>query len=120
APRIVAQAGAFRGFGGLFIEPPSVAATGSHFLARSGGECWLLTADAFGATFHRATVGEFEAASPESRMPVGLHFDGSRVAIDGARFEFPAIGEFTSAAANSTTLAITSRFTHSVVLVALK
>ncbi len=120
APRIVAQAGAFRGFGGLFVEPPTVAATGRHFLARSGEECWLLTADAFGSTFHRATIGEFEAASRESRMPDGLQVNGSRVVVDGARFEVPAFGEFTSAAANSTTLAVTSRFTHSVVLVALK
>jgi hypothetical protein len=119
-PRVVAQAGAFRGFGGLFLEPPSVAASGAHFLARSGGECWLLTADAFGSTFHRATMGEFEAASREPRLPAGLEVNGSRVVLNGAKFEVPALGEFTSVAANGTTLALTSRLTHSVVLVALK
>ena len=55
--RVMTQAGAFRGFGGLFPEPPRVAGTGDHFLVRSGEECWLLTADLFGATFHRSSIG---------------------------------------------------------------
>ena len=50
--RSVAQVGSFRGFGGLFLETASlVASTGQHFLVNSNGECWLLTADLFGATF---------------------------------------------------------------------
>jgi hypothetical protein len=118
--RVVAQTGAFKGFGGLFIEPPLVVSSGEHFLARSGNECWLLTADVFGATFHRAPVKEFEAAKGHSRLPSNLQIRGSRVVLDGNPFEFPALGEFTSAAANSTTLAVTSSLTHSIVLVALK
>ncbi|PYJ81353.1 MAG: hypothetical protein DME22_21320, partial [Verrucomicrobia bacterium] len=58
--RVVTQAGSFKGFGGLFIEPPLVVSSGEHFLVRSESECWLLTADVFGATFHRASIKEFE------------------------------------------------------------
>ena len=118
AIRMVAQAGWFRGFGGLFVEPPLVVSSGEHFLARSNGDCWLLTADVFGATFHRASMKEFEAG--ERRLPPGLQVKGSRVAFNGNRLEFPALGEFTSATANATTLALTSPLTHSIVLVALK
>jgi hypothetical protein len=117
--RVAAQAGAFRGFGGLFTEPPTVALAAEHFLVRSGDGCWLLTADAFGATFHRATIEEFEAEYRRSVLPSGVRLDGSRVTINGTRFEFPALGKLTSAAANARTLALTSSLTHAVVLVAL-
>jgi hypothetical protein len=118
--RVVAQAGSFIGFGGLFMEPPIVAASGDQFLVRSDGECWLLTADAFGATFHRASIKEFEAAHARHRLPTGLQVAGSRVLIQGQRFEFPELGDILSVAANATTLALTSRLTHAIVLLALK
>lgn len=117
--RVVTQAGAFRGFGGLFAEPPRVALAGEHFLVRSGEGCWLLTADVFGATFHRATVEEFEAARKQTALPPSVRMDGSHITIEGTGFEFPALGEITSAAANANTLAFTSTLTHAVVLVAL-
>jgi hypothetical protein len=120
ALRAVAQAGSFKGFGGLFIEPPQVVSSGERFLARSDSECWLLTADVFGATFHRASIKEYEAAKGDCRLPSGLQITGSRVLFQGKRFEFPELGEFTSAAANATTLALTSGLTHAIVLVALK
>ena len=53
ALRIVASAGAFRGFGGLFLAPPNVASAGGQFVVLDGEACWLLAAEAFGATFHR-------------------------------------------------------------------
>jgi len=117
--RVVAQPGSFRGFGGLFVEPPLVASAGDEFLARSDNACWLLTADVFGATFHRVALEAFETASREQRLPEGLQLKATTVVLNGRRIEFPALGEFTSAATNSTTLALTSRFTHSVILVAL-
>jgi hypothetical protein len=118
--RAVAQVGAFRGFGGLFVEPPEVAASGQQFMVRSGGDCWLLAADLFGATFHRAAPGEFDVAKHEHRLPLALKVSGTRVMLNEQPFEFPALGEFTSVAANVTTLALTGRFTHSVVLAALQ
>jgi hypothetical protein len=117
--RMVGQAGAFRGFGGLFVEPPEIASAGEHFLVRSGDDSWLLTADLFGTTFHRARKSEFDLAKKGSRLPQGVQAGGARIDFKGQRLELPALGGFTSAAANLTTLALTGRFTHSVVLVAL-
>ena len=119
AIRVVAQVGSYRGFGGLFIEPPLVVATGEYFLARSNNECWLLTADLFGATFHRGSIDEFETAARECLLPSELKIKGSRVALNGARVELPELGDITSAAVNAPTLALTSSFTHSIMLVAL-
>jgi len=120
ALKAVAQVGSFKGFGGLFLEPPLVASAEDRFFVRSGAECWLLTADVFGATFHRASVQEFDAAKRASRLPSSLQVAGSRVAYQGEHFEFPELGEFTSAAPSATTLALTSDLTHSILLMALR
>ena len=118
--RVMAQAGAFRGFGGVFVEPPRVASDGEYFLVRSGDETWLLTADVFGATFHRSTPAEFDSASKKAKLPAGLRVAGSKLTWKDQPFEIAGLGRFTSSAANETTLALTSELTHSVILLALK
>ena len=95
------RAGSFRGFGGLFVAPPLVKAVNDQLFVRSGDDVWLLTADSFGATFHRATLAEFEAGS-------GSHVDDAP----------PDIGMLTSAARTRHTLAITGSLTHAVLLFA--
>ena len=117
--RVMTQAGTFRGFGGLFVEPPLVAGAGEHFFVRSGEECWILTADLFGATFHRTSLADFDSAREHGRLPPELHVKDSRLVWKGEKFEIAALGKFTSAAANGRTLALTSAFTHAVTLVAL-
>lgn len=119
ATRVVARVGAFRGFGGLFTSPPLVVAMDQHFLTRSGDETWLLTADCFGATFHRATFEEFQAAVTQSKPSQNVSLDRASVAVDGERIAFPDLGYFTSSAISGTTLALTSSLTHSIILVAL-
>jgi hypothetical protein len=118
--RVAAHVGAFKGFGGLFNEPPLIVSAAEHFLVESDGDCWLLTADAWGATFHRASIQDFERAKANCRLPSNVQVKGSRVQVDGNRFELPELGEFTSAAANPTTLALTSPLTHSITLAALR
>jgi hypothetical protein len=118
--QVMAQAGAFRGFGGVFVEPPRVASAGEHFLVRSGEESWLLTADVFGATFHRSSLAEFESASKQTKVPEGLRVSDSKLSWKDVRFEIAGLGKLTSFAANETTLALTSELTHSVILVALR
>lgn len=95
------RAGSFRGFGGLFVAPPLVKAVNDQFFVRSGDDVWLLTADSFGATFHRATLAEFEA--------------GENTAFHHAPTD---IGMLTSAARTRHTLAITGSLTHAVLLFA--
>jgi len=117
---VVTEAGAFRGFGGVFVEPPRVASAGEHFLVRSGEENWLLTADVFGATFHRSSPAEFESAEKRTKPPKDLRVSDSKLSWKDVRFEIAGLGKFTSFAANETTLALTSELTHSVILVALR
>ena len=69
--------GTFRGFGGLFLTPPLVTSSGSQLLVTSGNDAWILVADAFGATFHRAAPEEIEAAAHPPRNSVDL--DGTSV-----------------------------------------
>lgn len=112
--KLVSRVGAFRGFGGLFLRPPIVEPTAEYFLLTDGEGEWLLTADAFGATFHRiADVPITKLASPFS-----LSKDGT-VAANGQRIKFPELANATSHAANAHTLAVTTPLSHSVFLVAV-
>jgi hypothetical protein len=117
--RAVAEAGSFRGYGGLFTVPPIITSQGENFLVRSGDECWLLTADILGATFHRATMREFEDASSKASLPSGLKIKGSEISWGGKWHKIPRKGGYTSAAASATTLALTSSITHRVLFIAL-
>jgi hypothetical protein len=118
--QVITRAGAFRGFGGSFVEPPRVAAAGEHFLVRSGEECWLLTADLFGATFHRTSPADFESALQQTRLPNTLRIADSKLLWNKKPCELPSLGKLTSVAANETTVALTSDLTHSVILAAIK
>jgi hypothetical protein len=93
--------GAFRGFGGLFLSPPLVARSGSHILVRSGDESWILLADAFGATLHRATPDEISDAATVSPTP---HDFG----------HLPSGHTSTSAVILGSTYAVTSGQSHSI------
>ena len=119
--QLAARVGGFRGFDGLFTEPPRVAGgAAGHFYVRSGARCWLLLADAFGATFHRATPEEFAlAAERPTPPPAGVSLDFGGVLLNRKRVELPFCGEITSHAVNASTLALTASLTHAVLLVAL-
>jgi hypothetical protein len=117
---VAAHAGAFRGFGGLFTEPPTVAMADERLFVRAGTQCWLLTADAFGATFHRATDEEFERARARSALPAGVALRGTALTVHGSTVDLPDVfDQLSSACGSSTTLALTSPRTHAIVLVAL-
>ena len=115
-PRVTGRAGAFRGFGGLFVEPPRLGVVGDHVLVRSGGEAWLLVADAFGATFHRATPDE--AAAPPVTQTQHVSVTGHTVTVDGVRIDVAELGVMRDVIATPTTVALASPLSHAVVLVA--
>lgn len=119
--RIAARAGAFRGFGGLFARPPRVASDGEQLFVQSGDDCWLLIADAFGATFHRAELPEFAAAWSRSSEPARGRLDRERrtIAVEGGELPLTLPGPITSVAATSTTLALTTAHSHAILLVSL-
>jgi hypothetical protein len=121
APRlhVATKVGAFRGFGGHFVEPPRVASTGEQLLVRSGDECWWLLADAFGATLHRATLNEFEAAQPRKALPENIELTNTKITRGAKSLANPAAGSTSSFAAAGRTLALTSPLSYRVVLIAL-
>ena len=112
--RIVKRAGSFRGFGGQFLAPPRVLWTREGFVAQDGENFFLLFADAFGATLHRAEKLREEKIS----SPFKLNRDGA-VTANGATMQFPELVAATSFAANQTTLAVTADLTHAIYLLAL-
>ncbi len=111
--KIVKRAGAFRGFGGLFREPPIVVGAGDHFIVRDGDVNWLLVADIFGVTFHRVD-GESEK---KTNSPFKIEGRG-QVTYEAQTANFPELVNHTSAAANTHTLAVTSPLSFSVLLIA--
>ena len=123
-PRVAGRAGAFRGFGGLFLRPPEIASDGQQFYVRDGDSHWLLTADAFGATFHRATKEDFARTRGIRTVPDGLQIvesgDGNaEVRFRRRKIHLPISGAVSSSGAIPSTLAVTTVNSHAIVFVAL-
>ena len=114
-PRVAAAVGAFRGFGGLFPAPPTVATVDGHIAVSAAGECWMLVADAFGATFHRVDPSVLKGAA----RPPRLRSAHESVSLHGKTLALPAIGAVTSAAAVPGTIAVTGSLTHAITLIAI-
>jgi hypothetical protein len=110
--------GGFRGLGGLFRAPPRVARRAGQLLVNSGDDWWLLTADAFGATFHLA-LPEERAEHFDTRLPAGVQVAEGSVTVAGQGRAVPVAGAVTSVASDGVTLAVTSALTHTIVLVPL-
>lgn len=113
--RIVSRVGAFRGFGGLFLEPPLVWPADDDFVVSDGKGTWLLVADVFGATFHRADI---KAPSLKASSPFTINKAGS-VSFGKTSHAFPELANANSSAGNNTTLAVTTPLSHAVYLIAL-
>jgi hypothetical protein len=109
------RVGAFRGFGGLFQEPPRVSADAEHIVVESADETWTLTADAYGATFHRGGT----AHDPTTSWPPSVRVQGRALLLGSRALSLPDSGEVTSVASTSTTLAVTFSLSHALTLVAL-
>jgi hypothetical protein len=134
--RVVKTVGSFRGFGGLFAEPPVVGVVDGNFVVRSGEEAWLLICDAFGATFHRVDM-EYYNQSLGLRIRTRYRVEPTSVTVDSTRLDLSALGEITSYAAlpntlsserrhepgyvaDPHTLAVTGKYSHSITLIALR
>lgn len=113
--QIVSRVGAFRGFGGLFLEPPLVWPADDDFVVSDGEGTWLLMADVFGATFHRADI---KAPSLKTSSPFTINKAGS-VSFGKTSHAFPELANANSSAGNNTTLAVTTPLSHAVYLIAL-
>jgi len=117
--RIVHVVGSFRGLSGSFTRPPRLAWSGNELLCLSHGEAWVLAADAFGATFHRASDDEIARARTQRELPGEIELGDGFITHRGERFDLPVPGEVSSSIATERTLGVTTSLSHAVVLFAL-
>ena len=115
--RVVSVVGAFRGFGGLFIAPPKITYTDGQFLIYDSENWWAMTADCFGATFHR--MGQTISRLKNESNPNFRIDEKGKVEMNEHRASFHHLAEGTSFAADETTLAVTLPLSHSVYLIAM-
>ncbi len=113
---VVAQLGAFRGFGGPFLNPPRVQWNGGGFVVQDSQATWTLHADRFGAVLLRA-IRPVELLPAAQGTPFALLHNGV-VSFQGRRQTFSELRSANSWAANSTTLVATSPLSHRVVVLA--
>jgi hypothetical protein len=112
--RIAAEVGAFRGFGGAFLRPPLVFSSNGELIAFDGETSWLIRADCFGAALFRLKQTDPGTNRQETRSIINR---AGRIRFRGAETVLPVLGEYSSAAFNETTLAITLPLSHVVLLV---
>lgn len=115
--KIVSTVGAFRGFGGTFVSQPEVVSADGDFYVFDNENCWMMTADLFGATLHRigATLPEL-TKSPRTDFKI----DKAGNVLKGKQHaSFPHLAGQTSSAANETTLAVTIPLSFGVYLIGM-
>jgi hypothetical protein len=111
--------GTFAGLGGMFIAPPTVRVAGSvshSFVIRSGDRDFLLYADAFGAVLLPAGPAEFDGARSPS-APAHVVRDQELV-VGRQRIMLNMPVEELVVCATDATIAVTSPYTHVILLVA--
>jgi hypothetical protein len=114
--QLVRRVGAFRGFGGSFIAPPTVTAPSEQFVVTDGEGHWRLAADRFGATLHRTAAPPIGPGVADPPLRLDRH---GRVTHGQQSATFPDLAGSHSSAADRTTLAATTPLSHAVFLVAL-
>jgi hypothetical protein len=113
--RIAARVGAFRGFGGPFIRPPTVRTVDGQIIVDDSEFSWRLTADVFGHSFARVDVPH----SPLGRVApgIGASEDG-HVSWGRTSVQFDELESFRSLAFDGRTLAVTLTTSHQIFLLA--
>ena len=101
-------AGSFAGFGGKFVEPPSIAADGDDFLVRSGGLYFRLIADAFGATVRASEYRAVDSSSGAAKS----RLRGSRLVADDRDIDLDGPVDGLQVAETADSLAVASPFSH--------
>jgi hypothetical protein len=107
--------GAFRGFGGAFLRPPTVS-EGDDFLCVGDGEFfWQLRADVYGWHLHRCG----SASAPAKKSPEQITIDPrGTVTWQQASATFPDLAGASSLGCDGTTAAVTVPTSHQILLLA--
>ncbi len=112
--RVVASVGGFRGFGGAFVSPPFVYASGAVLWARDAEGVYSLHADCYGETLRRSPL---EPPEERTRDLCRLEANG-QVSFCGLRARLPELVGASGFAAIPTLLAVTLTRSHRILLVA--
>jgi hypothetical protein len=115
--KIMHSVGGFRGFGGVFMQPPQVAATpDGQLYAYTQDGCWSLHADCFGATLQRhgkeLPDGIDQAPGEFKLTPNG------RVSLGKLRTQLPQLMHWYSTACNEHMMAVTLWHSHKIFIIA--
>ncbi len=102
----VAICGAFRGFGGLMMKPPSVATVDGRLMVSDGEQVWQIFADRYGSVIQRVNLEPFQGNRAPARTNPNVSIDGS-IQWDGKITHCPDMANSTSFAFDGTTLAVT-------------
>ena len=119
--KVVAAVGAFRGFGGPFLRPPTIRCQDNHLFVSDGMFEWQLLADAFGTLFQR--VGDaLPAAEREQAARQGSDRNAEinrkgEVSWGNDNARFPHLADATSSACDGSTLGVTIATSHHVFLI---
>ena len=109
-------AGAFRGFGGEFLRPPTVTLHQGQLLVSDGQFSWRLLADAYGTWLHRSSDPPKRPKGERRDEQVSVANNGD-VSWGGVSARFAQLAGTTSFASDGTTLAITTATSHHVFLI---
>lgn len=109
--------GAFTGFGGMFSAPPRVFASDSCFLVRSGERDFVLHADAHGAILLPAEAQEVDAAAGAPEF-VQYAVRGPEVFVGQQRIAVALPEDGLAVCVTGSAIAISSPYTHAILLVA--
>lgn len=111
--RLVARAGAFRGFGGPFLRPPTLFCSQDGLIAFDGEGQWRILADACGVVCLR------DDHEKNAAKPTEISVDNSgKVSWDDQMASFPDLREPLSQAGVERTFAVTIATSHHVFLLA--
>ncbi len=117
-PRLTtaAKLGGFRGFGGPFLVPPTLAKLDGQWLATDGRDVYAVHVDAFGAELRHTSA----PLTAFSRLPgPGPVIGDGKVQAGGQTLSLGQLGPLTSAAEHEDTVLVTSALSHYIWAVAL-
>lgn len=107
--------GNFKGFGGVFLNPPIVTIEDGYVIAEDKTGQWQLIADAFGAMFRRhegVKISEITNFSPDFKID-----DKGEVLKNNERSRIEGLQNWASAASTSQIMAVTLADSHQIFLV---
>lgn len=102
----VAICGAFRGFGGSLMKPPSVATIDGKLIVSDRQQVWQIFADRFGSVIQRVDLKPFRGNGAYAKSNPRVT-SGGTIQWDGHTTNHPDLANPTSFAFDGTTLAVT-------------